>query len=73
MLGFLTVGALKVVKQLLVCQRQQAAMNKILDIHSWAHTVLYEQRPNRIDKRIFCLSHLIYPKREKTRELRPIF
>jgi hypothetical protein len=46
-----------------------AAMNKILDIQSWAHTVLYEQRPNRIDKRIFCLSHLIYQKREKTREL----
>jgi hypothetical protein len=40
MLGFLTVGALKVVKQLLVCQRQQAAMNKILDIHFWAQTFL---------------------------------
>ena len=39
----------------------------------YRHTVLYEQRTNRIDKRIFCLSHLIYQKREKTRELRPIF
>jgi hypothetical protein len=40
MLGFLTVGAVKVVKQLLVYQRQQAAMNKILDIHFWAQTFL---------------------------------
>ena len=40
MLGFLTVGALKVVKQLLVCQRQQAAMDKILDIHFWPQTFL---------------------------------
>jgi hypothetical protein len=46
MLGFLTVGALKIVKQLFICQRQRAV---------YRHTVLYEQRPNRIDKTIFCL------------------
>ena len=59
MLGFLTIGALKVVKQLLVCQRQQAAMNKILDIHFWAQTFLQNisntEKKSRIGQEILEL------------------
>lgn len=39
----------------------------------YRHTVLYEQRPNRIDKRIFCLSLLIYQKTEKNKGILTYF